>query len=70
MDDLAPSGEEWKRVRLPDQARPAGTRTDTRFTQFEQQLFRENEAASQAGRAKAAEQRRRRWNNGGWKPKG
>ena len=60
MDDLTPDGNEWKRVRLPEQGRPPWTRTDTRFTKFEQQLFRDNEAA---------EQRRRRWNDGGGKAK-
>lgn len=67
-DDLAPSGKEWKRIRLPDQGRPEGTRADTRYTKFEQQLFRGLEDASQA-RARSAGKRRRRWNSAGWEPK-
>ena len=67
-DNLAPNGDEWKRTRLPDQGRPAGTRTDTRYTQYEQ-LFMRNEPANLAQRVKDAEERRRRWNSRGWKPK-
>ena len=59
-ENLAPNGNEWKRIRLPERGRPEGTRTDTRYAQFEQQLFRDSEAA---------EQRRRHWNSRGWKPK-